>query len=121
MDEYIERSEIQAAMKSVTDDTTCPLHIAAEIDQILSLTPTADVRLERHGHIVWKERHCGGFRQEKCLTDIGYTIFRVPCNKIARIDTRTIERRPYCSKCGKLLGDFLNYCGNCGAKMDRKK
>lgn len=22
------------------------------------------------------------------------------------------------SECGKLLGEFLNYCGNCGAKMD---
>ena len=49
MAEYIERGETQKAMQSVTEDTTCPLHIAAEIDQILSLVPSADVRSERHG------------------------------------------------------------------------
>lgn len=81
--------------------------------------PAADVRPERHGHIIWKERHSGGIRHRECLSDHG--IFLPPCNKIATIDDRCIEKRPYCSECGKLLDAvYLNYCGNCGAKMDGK-
>lgn len=41
MAEYIEHGEIQTAMKSVTYDITCSLHIVAEIDQILDFAVTA--------------------------------------------------------------------------------
>lgn len=27
----------------------------------------------------------------------------------------------FCPFCGKALGDFNSYCGNCGAKMDGKE
>ena len=43
MDEYIKRKELQKMFKSVTEDCTCPLHIAAEIDQILDQADAADV------------------------------------------------------------------------------
>ena len=33
--EYVSISELRNAFKSVTGDCTCPLHIAATIDQIL--------------------------------------------------------------------------------------
>lgn len=76
-----------------------------------------------HGQIIWKERHRGGFKTAKCLhsfNDIN-TENNIPCKHIAKIDERYTINEPYCSKCGKLLGDFLNYCGNCGAKMDGDK
>lgn len=48
--EYIEREGIARSMKYITDDTTCPTHIAAYIDQIIAQEPTADVAEVRHGH-----------------------------------------------------------------------
>ena len=36
----IDADALQDAMKSVTNDPTCPLHIAAEIDQIIDAAPT---------------------------------------------------------------------------------
>ena len=43
MDEYISRQSIQKRMDNITNDPTCPLHIAAEIDQCIDLEPAADV------------------------------------------------------------------------------
>ena len=73
----------------------------------------------KHGHIVWKEYHKGGIRRRKCLQEIKsvYIEQQMPCKHIAIIDERYLSKDPYCSECGKLLGEFLNYCGNCGAKM----
>ena len=74
----------------------------------------------KHGHIVWKEYHKGGIRRRKCLQEIKsvYIEQQMPCKHIAITDERYLSKDPYCSECGKLLGEFLNYCGNCGAKMD---
>lgn len=49
MHEYIELEALKEAFKSVTDDCTCPIHLAAEIDQILDQSPVADVVPVRHG------------------------------------------------------------------------
>lgn len=46
---YIEREAVLEAFKSVTGDCTCPLHISAEIDQILGEAPAADVVTVVHG------------------------------------------------------------------------
>lgn len=43
MKEYIERTEIKSALQPVTRDGSCPLHIAAAVDQVLDCTPAADV------------------------------------------------------------------------------
>lgn len=82
-----------------------------------------DIVPVKQGYIVWKERHRGGFRTAKCLhhfNDINME-HNTPCKHIAKIDERYTINEPYCSECGKLLGDFLIYCGNCGAKMDGDK
>ena len=78
-----------------------------------------DVAPVRHGHIIWKRRRRGGFRHVKCLHRFCNFVIEdnAPCKHIAKIDERYTIDEPYCSECGKLLGDFLNYCGNCGAKM----
>lgn len=43
MARYIDAEKLLKDMEFVTNDTTCPLHIAATIDQTISLAPTADV------------------------------------------------------------------------------
>lgn len=80
----------------------------------------ADVAPVRHGYIIWKRRRRGGFRHVKCLHRFCNFVIEdnAPCKHIAKIDERYTTDEPYCSECGKLLGDFLNYCGNCGARMD---
>lgn len=49
MAEYIEREEINKAMKEVCDDPSCPMHVAAEIAQIIDCAPAADVVPVVHG------------------------------------------------------------------------
>ena len=109
--EYIEREALVERLKK--EECDCEWLWA-----ILDI-PAADVVPVKHGHIVWKEYHKGGIRRRKCLQEIKsvYIEQQMPCKHIAIIDERYLSKDPYCSECGKLLGEFLNYCGNCGAKM----
>lgn len=65
----------------------------------------------KHGEWIWKHRHRGGFETRTGYDELGYP-------HTITIDNRYEIDDPYCSVCGKLGGDFLNYCGNCGAKMN---
>lgn len=38
----IDADALQKAMETIYNDSTCPLHIAAEIDQIIDCAPTVD-------------------------------------------------------------------------------
>ena len=40
--DLISRSALLKAMRTVTDDTTCPMHIAAEIEQYIGEAPAVD-------------------------------------------------------------------------------
>lgn len=64
-----------------------------------------------HGEWIYKHRHRGGFERRTTHDEYGnpHTV---------TLDNRYECEEPYCSVCGKIGGDFLNYCGNCGAKMD---
>lgn len=57
--DLISRSALLKAMCTVTDDTTCPMHIAAEIEQYIGEAPAVDaVEVVRCGdciHRVYKE------------------------------------------------------------------
>ena len=128
--EYIEREALIKACKKIIHDrwneTTAPVswsHAYADFIDDIKEQPTADVAPVRHGHIIWKRRRRGGFRHAKCLHRFCNFVIEdnAPCKHIAKIDERYTTDEPYCSECGKLLGDFLNYCGNCGAKMDGDK
>lgn len=71
-----------------------------------------DVATVRHGRWVMKHRHRGGFHRYTGIDDMGeqHTI---------TVDERVEYDDRYCSECGKQSADnFLNYCPNCGAKMD---
>ena len=81
---------------------------------VIKYAPTADVEEVRHGEWIYKHRHRGEFERKTV-----YDAFGNP--HTVRIDNIYECDEPYCSVCGKLSGDFLNYCGNCGAKMDGGK
>ena len=114
MAEYIKR---EAAIKAIDHEVSLD-GLYANIKAV----PAADVRPERRGHVVWRERHSGGFRTVKCLYEFPDIIKEnnIACKHIAKFDNRCTVKEPYCSECGKRLGDFINFCGNCGAKMDEK-
>ena len=59
MNDLISRSALMKAMRTVTDDTTCPMHIAAEIEQYIDCAPAVDaVELPvRPGCVVWILNH----------------------------------------------------------------
>jgi len=81
--------DIKDALRSVSEDTTCPVHIAAEIDQIVELAPTVDAVEVVHGR--WVNPYMNRYGH--------------PCH--------------CCSICGfKASYQDKNYCPNCGAKID---
>ena len=88
----------------ITADGTCPLHIAAEIDQEIALAPTVDAVEVVHGR--WEFR-----RREKYswCTDAVCTACETVID--THIDNDVEYRQEAIKK--KLL-----YCPNCGAKMD---
>lgn len=127
MAEYIERETVMEIIDDYgcTHGGTLGSH-SGTVDIVGSAIyklPAADVAPVKHGHIVWKEYHKGGIRRRKCLQEIKsiYIEQQMPCKHIAIVDERYLSKDPYCSECGMLLGEFLSYCGNCGAKMDGGK
>ena len=129
--EYIERESfvdhLENAKEILWHDISLSSMYAAKLVDIFlacaKVFPTVEAAPVRHGHIIWKRRRRGGFRHAKCLHRFCNFVIEdnAPCKHIAKIDERYTTDEPYCSECGKLLGDFLNYCGNCGAKMDGDK
>ena len=93
---YVSVKELEEAMKFVTEDTTCPLHIAATIDQTIALLPDAAVEEVKHGEWIESDRYI-------CNSD------GKPVSKIGTVYV--------CSKCGREEPRIEPYC-NCGAKMD---
>lgn len=74
-----------------------------------TITPES---LVRHGRWVKKHRHTGGFRRYTGTDDMG-------AQHTITVDERLGYDDLYCSECGKQSADnFLDYCPNCGAKMD---
>lgn len=118
MAEYIKREDVLAEQfetdeyNAETDRFDMRVVDVADIKFI----PAEDVAPVIHGHIVWKKRHRGGFTKKKCIKNGGYD-----CDHNAVIDDRSAGEEPYCSECGKILGDYMNFCGNCGARMDGDK
>ena len=116
MAEYIERSEAEkvASRYGCTNGSALGVHsgladcIAYEILKL----PPADVAPVRHGRWVLRHKRVGGFRRYTGLDEMGeqHTII---------VDERAEHDDLYCSECGRQSADnWLNYCPNCGAKMD---
>lgn len=90
-------------------------YMGSEVKRMLKKIPTADVVEVRHGEWVKKHRHRGGFRTVTVTDSFGE-------EHTGGVDTRYECDDLYCSVCGKIAHDaFLNYCANCGAKMDGER
>lgn len=109
---YISREE---SIKAITDNPARFAFITSQQITALKKLPTADVAPVRHGEWVKKHRHRGGFRTVTVTDSFGE-------KHTGRVDTRYECDDLYCSVCGKIAHDaFLNYCANCGAKMDGER
>lgn len=110
---YVERSYLTEQFENLLHDDNVMNPVMKVLDalEIIDTAPTANVEEVKHGEWIYKHRHRGGFERRTA-----YDKFNNP--HTVTLDNRYECEEPYCSVCGKLGGDFLNYCGNCGAKMD---
>lgn len=87
--EYIEREEVRSILNSITNDSNCPIYIAAEIDQSLDHIPAAKVQEVRHGKWLYKYK------------------------------SGTPIKEGVVSSCCDMWNNYrTNFCPYCGAKMD---
>lgn len=101
---FIDWEELRVAMQHIYNDPTCPMHIAAEIEQIIDCAPAYDVVPVVHGQWEWFDEEMG-----------------------TPFDGNDRDWGWYCSHCKHELPDdyddtdhrpMLDYCPNCGAKID---
>lgn len=108
MDEYIKKQDAVGLIMSQPVDAHYPSWYVDLVDKI----SVADAVPVKHGRWLYKHRHRGGFR-----TYVGYD--ELGEKHSVRVDERYEIDEPYCSECGKWNESvWLNYCPNCGAKMD---
>lgn len=93
MAEYIKRESIQKALKNVTDDPSCPLFLAAMIEQYIDQEPAADVVEVKHGRWI----------------DKGEYAICMECGGRSGTQYDGVEPTPL----------MTQFCPNCGARMDR--
>ena len=109
MAEYIER---EVAVENVMAAKWIDGYDGAMAMEIVAAAPAADVALVVHARWIYKHRHRGGIRIHEGKDEMGET-------RRISVDERYEIDDPYCSSCGKLNESvWLNYCPNCGAKMD---
>ena len=91
MAEYIKRESIQKALKNVTDDPSCPLFLAAMIEQYIDQEPAADVVEVKHGKWI----KCSVIKCSVCGS----------CTDIQSDEAyeKFIESYYYCPVCGSKL------------------
>ena len=95
-----------------------PLTIAGVktlLRESLRNAPAADVVEVRHGRWEWKKRQKGGFRKYTGIDSMGET-------HTVTVDERHEINEPFCPYCGKINDSvWLNFCPNCGVKMDEEE
>ena len=101
MAEYIKRESIQKALKNVTDDPSCPLFLAAMIEQYIDQEPAADVVEVKHGKWIWDPNGM----------DWGLGAWQ--CSECACRNNNL----PMNNRINPLVFSGSKYCPNCGAKM----
>lgn len=84
-----------------------------EVEGYINDQETLTQTIETPAFVVWKERYRGGFEHNVTIVD------EMGTKHVGTLDTRRRTKTPYCSACGGELGvSSLNYCPNCGAKME---
>ena len=120
MAEYIKKADVleylsarrNQVLKSPLSTLDAKFEVMEIFDFVDHRVESADVAQVRHGQWIMKHKHRGGFRRYTGIDDMGeqHTI---------TVDERVEYDDRYCSECGKQSADnFLNYCPNCGAKID---
>lgn len=103
MARYIDADKVLLELQKFSLDTSNPYGVGysdclTAVEDVLNEAPTADVEEVKHGEWIEKEEVYG---------DVYYTCSN--CNN----DWTTIDGTPQ--------QNFMNYCPNCGAKMDGGK
>ena len=112
---YVSVKELEEAMKFVTEDTTCPLHIAATIDQTIALLPDANVEEVKHGKWIIDNT------RRDCVDDRFYRLYITcsECGKTHYLGTTRYKNEYDSEEKLKSLSTFADhsFCGRCGAAM----
>ena len=59
VEKYIKANEIIPMLESLSKDTTCPIHIAAELEQIVDCIPVVDAAEVVHAE--WRLKQSNGY------------------------------------------------------------
>lgn len=102
MNDLISRVAFRSSIQTVLNDITCPIHIAAEIEQYLEFEPAVDAAPVVHGRWIkmtgmMPPEYHGHYECSECQWHM---------KGLRNSWTREEE---------------LSYCPNCGAKMDKEK
>lgn len=114
MAEYIEREAVEKAVLRYSngDVSKQELFLLTDLMGDITAIQSADVQPVKSGKWVWKERYRNSYQIVKGIDECGK-------EGNLQIHEEYKEQVNYCSECGKQGHEvFLNYCPNCGARMD---
>lgn len=103
--------EMAKAVAEITEFDGVPIQ---RLKELAVAEKSGEIETLRHGHWMYKYKVRDGI-QHHTGEDIWGNVYTIQC------DERYEINEPYCSECHKLNdGSSLDWCPNCGAKMDKE-